>query len=138
MRGEKVATMVTITMNGLVASGREGMSILDLAKEMGIQIPTLCHDPHLAPYGACRLCLVEDEKSGALLASCVTPISPGMVIHTASPRVLEARKIVVQLMSAAHPESCLLCDKGTRCQLRQIAPQLFQQIDELGGLLLGQ
>ncbi len=116
--------MVTITMNGLVASGREGMSILDLAKEMGIQIPTLCHDPHLAPYGACRLCLVEDEKSGALLASCVTPISPGMVIHTASPRVLEARKIVVQLMLAAHPESCLVCDKGNRCQLRQIAAEL--------------
>ncbi len=116
--------MITVTINGIVASGRKGMSILDLAREMGISIPTLCHDPHLAPYGACRVCLVEEEKSGALLASCVTPVSPGMVIRTDSSKVLETRKMIVQLMLASHPESCLVCDKGNRCQLRQIAAEL--------------
>ncbi len=115
---------VTVTINGLTVSGKEGMTILDLAKEMGISIPTLCHDPHLEPFGACRLCLVEEEKTGALLASCVAPLSPGMVIRTDSPRVLESRSMVVKLMLASHPESCLLCDKGNRCQLRQIAAAL--------------
>ncbi len=113
--------MVTVTIDGREASGREGMTILDLAKEMKIPIPTLCHDSHLAPHGACRVCLVEEEKSGALLASCVAPLSSGMVIRTDSPRVLEARRMIVKLMLAAHPESCLVCEKGNRCQLRQIA-----------------
>jgi len=100
------------------------MTILELAKEMGIRIPTLCYNAHLSPAGACRVCLVEEEKSGTLLASCVAPISPGMVIRTHSPKVLETRRMVVKLMLASHPESCLLCDKGNRCQLRLIAAEL--------------
>lgn len=120
----KALRSVTVTINGLTASGKEGMSILDLAREMGISIPTLCHDPHLEPFGACRICLVEEEKTGTLLASCVAPISPGMEIRTDSPRVLETRRMVLKLMLASHPESCLLCDKGNRCQLRQIAAAL--------------
>lgn len=115
---------VTVAINGKTACGRAGMTILDLAKEMGIRIPSLCHDPRLSPAGACRVCLVEDEKSGALLASCVVPLSPGMVIRTDSPKVVETRRMVVKLMLAAHPESCLLCDKGNYCQLRQIAAEL--------------
>lgn len=115
---------VTITINGLIASGKAGMTILELAQEMGIYIPTLCHDPELSPAGACRICLVEEEKTGALLASCVAPIAPNMVIRTDSPRVLEARRMVVKLMLASHPESCLVCDKGNRCRLRQIAGEL--------------
>ncbi len=115
---------VTVTINGLTASGQTGMTILDLAKQMGIRIPTLCQDPDLSPAGACRVCLVEDEKTGGLLASCVTPLSSGMMIRTDSPKVLETRRMVVKLMLASHPESCLLCDKGNRCQLRQIAAEL--------------
>jgi len=115
---------ITVSINGLEASGKAGMTVLELAKEMGIRIPTLCYDTHLAPVGACRVCLVEEEKTGALLASCVAPISPGMVISTDSARVLGARRMVVKLMLASHPESCLLCDKGNRCQLRQIASEL--------------
>ncbi|MGB9698607.1 MAG: molybdopterin-dependent oxidoreductase, partial [Thermodesulfobacteriota bacterium] len=115
---------VTITINGLIASGRAGMTIWELAREMGIFIPTLCYDPELSPAGACRICLVEEERTGALLASCVTPLSPGMVIQTDSPRVRENRKMIVKLMLASHPESCLLCEKGNRCQLRKIAADL--------------
>ncbi|KPK89626.1 MAG: hypothetical protein AMJ94_11670 [Deltaproteobacteria bacterium SM23_61] len=123
--------MVTVTINGREASGRRDMTILDLAKEMKIPIPTLCHDSHLASYGACRVCLVEEEKSGALLASCVAPLSPGMVIRTDSPRVLEARRMIVKLMLASHPESCLVCEKGNRCQLRQIALDLGIGLSDL-------
>jgi formate dehydrogenase (NADP+) alpha subunit len=99
------------------------MTVLELAAESGINIPTLCHDRHLAPFGACRICLVEDERSGALLASCVTPIASGMVINTESPRVLERRKVIVKLMLASHPDTCMVCDKGNRCELRRIASE---------------
>jgi formate dehydrogenase alpha subunit len=100
------------------------MTILELAEESGVDIPTLCHDPQLSSVGACRVCLVEDERNGALLASCVAPIAPGMVINTLSDRVIERRKTIVKLMLASHPDSCLVCDKGNRCQLRQIASDL--------------
>jgi formate dehydrogenase alpha subunit len=115
---------ITITLDGREVSGYLGMTILELAKESGVEIPTLCHDNHLSPTGACRVCLVENEQNGALLASCVTPIASGMVINTHSPRVIERRKTIVKLMLTSHPDSCLVCDKGNRCQLRQIASGL--------------
>jgi formate dehydrogenase alpha subunit len=115
---------ITITLDGREVSGYPGMTILELARESGVNIPTLCHDPQLPSIGACRVCLVENEQSGALLASCVTPIASGMVINTHSPRVIERRKTIVKLMLTSHPDSCLVCDKGNRCQLRQIASDL--------------
>ncbi len=115
---------ITITLDGVEVSGRSGMTILELAQESGIDIPTLCYDPCLIPTGACRVCLVEDESSAALLASCVTPIRSGMVINTRSERVVERRKIIVQLLLASHPDSCLVCDKGNRCQLRELASEM--------------
>lgn len=122
---------ITITLDGREVSGYPGMTILELARESGINIPILCHDPQLPSVGACRVCLVEDERNGALLASCVAPIAPGMVINTHSPRVIERRKTIVKLMLASHPDSCLVCDKGNRCQLRQIASDLGIGLVEL-------
>ncbi len=129
---------ITITLDGVEVSGYPGMTILDLARESGVAIPTLCHDPCLIPTGACRLCLVENERSGALLAACITPIAPGMVINTCSERVVERRRAIVQLMLASHPDSCLICDKGNRCQLRSIAAGMgiglveFQRLPQSG------
>jgi len=122
---------ITITLDGREVSGYPGMTILELAKESGIDIPTLCYDPQLTSVGACRVCLVEDERNSALLASCVTPITSGMVINTHSPRVIERRKTIVKLMLTSHPDSCLVCDKGNRCQLRQIASDLGIGLVEL-------
>ncbi|MFW6126377.1 MAG: 2Fe-2S iron-sulfur cluster-binding protein, partial [Chloroflexota bacterium] len=128
---------ITITLNGREVSGYPGMTILDLARESGVDIPTLCHDPHLAPSGACRVCLVEDENTGRLMASCVTPIAAGMVITTHSPRVTDHRRNIVKLLLASHPDSCMVCDKGNRCQLRQLASDLgvglidFQRIPQM-------
>ena len=128
---------ITITLDGREVSGYPGMTVLELARESGVEVPTLCHDAHLPPIGACRVCLVENEQNGALLASCVTPIASGMVINTHSPRVMEHREIIIKLMLASHPDSCLVCDKGNRCQLRQIASDLgiglstFQRIPQL-------
>jgi len=131
---------VTITIDGREASGSPEMTILELARQSGIDIPTLCSDPHLTSIGACRVCLVENEQTGALLASCVTPIAPGMVINTHSPRVIEHRQTIVKLMLASHPDSCLVCDKGNRCQLRQIASDIgiglveFQRIPQMAAI----
>ena len=115
---------ITITLDDVEVSGYPGMTILDLARESGVSIPTLCHDPYLSSIGACRICLVEEENSRALLASCVTPIRAGMVINTHSPRVLERRKLILEFLLASHPDSCLVCDKGNRCELRNLAAEM--------------
>ena len=99
-------------------------SILEAAEQNGIKIPRLCYHPELKPFGACRMCLVEDEKTGRLMASCVTPAAPDMVLQTASPRIIKHRRNIARLMIAEHPESCILCSKGNRCQLRWVAAQL--------------
>jgi len=114
----------TITLNGSRVSAREGMTILEVAREQGIDIPTLCYIEDLPPMGACRLCVVEVEGSRTLVASCHTPIAEGMVIHTHSPKVLETRKILVELMLASHPDSCVICDKANLCELRKIASDM--------------
>lgn len=115
---------ITITLNGSPVSGREGMTILEVAQENSIDIPTLCYVPDLPPIGACRLCVVEVEGSRTLVASCHTPIAQGMVISTHSPKVLETRKMLVELMMASHPDVCLICDKANICELRRIAADL--------------
>ena len=101
-----------------------GTSILDAAASHGIKIPTLCHHPDLKPHGACRMCLVEDEESGRLMASCVTPAAANMKIRSDSERVVRHRRNIVRLMISEHPESCIVCSKGNRCRLRQTAADL--------------
>jgi NADH dehydrogenase/NADH:ubiquinone oxidoreductase subunit G len=115
---------ITATINGSQVTGREGMTILEVARENSIDIPTLCYHEKLSPIGACRLCVVEMEGSRTLVASCYTPIAPGMVIHTHSPKVIETRRVIVELMLASHPDSCLVCDKANICELRKIAADL--------------
>jgi NADH dehydrogenase/NADH:ubiquinone oxidoreductase subunit G len=120
----KMDNKITITINGSQVSSREGVTILEAARESGIDIPTLCYISDLPPIGACRLCVVEVEGSRALVASCHTPITEGMVVSTNSPKVLATRKILVELMMANHPDACLLCDKANICELRKIATDL--------------
>jgi formate dehydrogenase alpha subunit len=115
---------IALTIDGKKVSSPAGTSILEAALHHGIKIPNLCYHPELKPYGACRMCLVEDEKTGRLVAACVTPVAPDMMIQTASPRVVKHRRNIARLMIAEHPESCIVCNKGNRCQLRQVAAQL--------------
>ena len=115
---------ITLTINGKRVSCLEGKSILEAAEAHGIKIPKLCYHHSLKPFGACRLCLVEDEKTGRLFASCVTPAAPDMVLLSDSPQVLKHRRNIISLMMAEHPESCIVCNKGNRCQLRMIAADL--------------
>lgn len=115
---------ISLTINGRPVRCAPGTSLLDAARGIGVFIPTLCHHDELEPAGACRVCLVEDEKTSRILASCVTPAAPDMVILTHSPAVLHHRANVIRLMLAGHPESCILCDQGNRCGLRKIAADL--------------
>jgi len=115
---------LTVTIDGAQVSGREGMTILELAQENGIDIPTLCHRPELTPIGACRICVVEVEGSRTLVGSCHTPISQGMVISTRSPTVVETRKVIVELLLASHCGSCFMCEKANVCELRKISADL--------------
>ena len=115
---------ITVTINGSEVRGGEGMTILEFARENGIDIPTLCYYEGLAPIGACRVCVVEVEGSRTLVASCHTPITPGMVIHTHSPKVIETRRVIVELLLASHPDVCIVCDKANMCELRKVATDL--------------
>ena len=115
---------IVITINDSRMNGRHGMTILEVAQENGIDIPTLCHSPELIPIGACRICVVKVEGSRTLVGSCHTPITQGMVIYTHSPKVLETRKAIVELLLASHPDNCLVCDKANQCELRKIATDL--------------
>jgi len=115
---------IEVTLNGETVHGRPGMTILELAREKGVDIPTLCHHPDLTPAGVCRLCVVEVEGSRALLPSCQTPIRAGMIIETHSAKVTATRRMLLELILASHPDVCLVCDKGNDCELRRVAGDL--------------
>jgi len=112
---------VTISMNNREVSGSPGTTILDLARQVGVDIPTLCHHPLLQNVGACRVCLVEEMKTGRLLASCVTPIAQGMEVRTDTPSAFQARRGVLELILSDHPSACVICNKGNECVLRTLA-----------------
>jgi len=115
---------VTITINGLQLTGREDMTIFEVAQANGIDIPTLCYRPELPPIGACRICVVEVEGSRTLVGSCHTPIVEGMIIYTHSPKVLTTRRVIIELLLASHCGTCFMCSKANICELRSIAADL--------------
>ena len=109
---------INLTINELAVEVTPGTMILQAARQLDIDIPTFCYDPELAPNGACRICVVEVENARTLIASCVTPVAPGMVIHTESERVINARKAILSLMVANHPLVCITCEKTGECRLQ--------------------
>lgn len=115
---------IEVVLNGERVIGYKGMSILDLARERGIDIPTLCYMEGMFPTGACRMCVVEVKGSRTLVASCHTPIQPGMDIQTHSPKVLKVRRTIIELLMANHTDNCLMCDKSNLCELRRISADL--------------
>ena len=113
--------MINIEVNGRKLKAKAGETILETLKRNGVSVPTLCHIPGLAPSGACRLCVVEVEGAGSLIPSCAYPVSEGMVIHTHSPRAMRARKTIIELLLADHPDDCLYCVRNGNCQLQTLA-----------------
>lgn len=115
---------IEITINGRKILAEPGMTVLQAARANDIHIPTLCDHPALESVGACRVCLVEAENNPKLLPSCTTPVAPGMVVHTHSPRVLEARRFAVELILIRHPLKCFSCPSNGKCELQDIAYEL--------------
>ena len=100
---------VTLEIDGRPVKAKEGMTILEAARSVGIDIPTLCYHEKLAPYGACRLCTVEisRNKRNRLVTACVYPVEDGLVVKTKSPRVIKTRKMLLELILASAPAKAI-------------------------------
>ena len=112
---------ITLTIDGRQVEAPKGATVLEAALAADMYIPTLCHDPDLKPYGACRLCVVEIEGMRGLVSSCTTPAAEGMVVHTETPKVNLARRVAVELIMANHRGDCLTCAKNQFCELQKVA-----------------
>lgn len=110
--------LVNIRMNGRELEVPEGITILEAAGKVGIDIPTLCHEKDLSTFSGCRLCVVEVEGARNLMAACSTQATDGMVIETESEKVVKARRDILDLMLANHPQDCLICEKTGNCRLQ--------------------
>jgi NADP-reducing hydrogenase subunit HndD len=115
-----------LVLNGKTVSFKPGQTILQVAQENGVDIPTLCYLRDATPTGACRICLVEVEGARSLVASCATPAAANMVIRTESPRVVAARRLNIELLMASGSHNCLVqdmdLDSWTDFQLKAMAP----------------
>ncbi len=114
---------LTIEINGNKYEAAQGETILTVLNRNGIKVPTLCHMKDFVPTGACRMCVVELEGSGKLVSSCSFPISDGMKVLTHSPRVVEARKTIVELLLSNHPDDCLYCIRNSNCELQSLSKE---------------
>ncbi|HHI30489.1 MAG TPA: 2Fe-2S iron-sulfur cluster binding domain-containing protein, partial [Candidatus Methanoperedenaceae archaeon] len=126
---QKNSESITLTIDGKIVQSRQGDTVLEAAQEAGIYIPTLCYDPALKPYGACRLCLVEIEGVRGLTTACTTPVTAGMVVHTDTPKVNKTRQITMELIIANHHGDCLACLKNQDCALQKIAKYVGIDLD---------
>ncbi|MQL50979.1 2Fe-2S iron-sulfur cluster binding domain-containing protein [Desulfofundulus thermobenzoicus] len=116
--------MLTLTIDGQPVQVEAGSTILTAAQKAGIRIPTLCYLEELNIIGACRLCLVEVEGARALQPACVAQVVDGMVVHTNTPAVRQARRLNLELLLSNHPQECLTCPRNTNCELQQLAAEL--------------
>ncbi|MCB2212069.1 bidirectional hydrogenase complex protein HoxU [bacterium] len=118
------ASIKTFKINGRDLSGRSNETILQVARDNGIEIPTLCYLEGLTPVGACRMCMVEIEGSSKLHAACVTQVREGMVVRTDSERLRKYRRMVVELMFSEREHICAVCVSNGHCELQMLAEQL--------------
>jgi bidirectional [NiFe] hydrogenase diaphorase subunit len=124
-----MTNVVTLKINDHDVSGRDDETILDIARENSIFIPTLCHLDGLGDIGACRLCLVEIIGSTKLVPACVAVVQEGMEILTDTPRLVEYRKMIVQMLFAEGNHICSVCVSNGHCELQDMAHTV--QIDHI-------
>jgi iron-only hydrogenase group A len=114
----------SIQVNNKKIKAEKGETILSALNRNGIIIPTLCRMKEFTPTGACRMCVVEVEGRDRLVTACSQPVEEWMKIKTHSPRVITARKTIVELLLSNHPDDCLYCDKNLNCELQRLAEEL--------------
>jgi formate dehydrogenase alpha subunit len=112
---------VDLIIDGRALTAEPGSTILQAAREAGIDIPTLCQDDRLEPIGACRLCLVEVEGRPAPVAACATEVSDGMVVATETDEIVEQRRILLDLLLSDHRGDCIVCEQAGDCRLQELA-----------------
>jgi NADH-quinone oxidoreductase subunit G len=136
-----MSKQVTLTIDGKQVSASEGMTVVDAARLVGIEIPVFCHHPKLEPVGMCRMCLVEigrpirDRATGQFVmengqpkiqflpkleTACTNRVEDGMVVHTQSVKAKEGQKSTVEFLLTSHPLDCPICDKGGECPLQNL------------------
>ena len=113
--------LVTLTIDGVEVKAKKGTTILEAAKEAGIDIPTLCFLKDINEVGDCRMCIVEVEGRRGFATSCIQTVEEGMVVHTHTPNVLEARHVILDLIISNHAKDCLTCTRSGNCELQALA-----------------
>lgn len=112
---------VNITIDGVNIEVEDNLTVLEAAKQAGIEIPTLCYLKDVNKIGACRICLVEIQGARGLQASCSYPVAEGLVVKTNTKKVIEARKATLELILSNHKKNCLTCSRNTDCELQALA-----------------
>ncbi len=115
-----MADLVNLTIDGRAVSAAAGTLVINAAKQVGIEVPAFCYYDGLTLQAACRMCLVEVDKTPKLQVGCTLPVAEGMVVHTDSPTVRQARKGTLEFLLTNHPLDCPVCDKGGECELQDM------------------
>lgn len=115
---------IKVTIDGIEIYIPKNYTVLDAAREVGADIPTLCHLKEINEIGACRMCIVEVEGSRGFVTSCVMPVSDGMVVKTSTPAIRDARKVTLELLLSNHRKECLTCVRNGNCELQALAKKL--------------
>lgn len=115
-----MADLVNFTVDGQALQAEKGTLLINAAKQAGIAIPAFCYYDNLSLQAACRMCLVEVEKTPKLQVACTLPVAEGMVVHTDSEQVRKARKGTLEFLLTNHPLDCPVCDKGGECELQDM------------------
>ncbi|HOK93340.1 MAG TPA: NADH-dependent [FeFe] hydrogenase, group A6 [Spirochaetota bacterium] len=121
---------VTLTINDKKVTVDKGTTILNAAKQVGVRIPTLCHHEDLCIAGNCRVCVVEQKGTRALVASCAVPAAEGMQIYTNTKKVREARKTIIELLLSEHAGECTSCYRSGNCELQALAQEYLSDGDK--------
>ena len=121
--------MVHLTINGIPVEVEEGTTILEAARKINIDIPTLCFLKDINEVGDCRMCVVEVEGNRGFATACIQKVAEGMVVKTSTPAVIEARKIVLDLILSNHDRECLTCTRNGTCELQKLAQEFY--VDEI-------
>jgi NADH-quinone oxidoreductase subunit G len=117
--------VINLSIDGIKTSVPAGSTILKAAESIGVKIPTLCNHPDQAVKGNCRVCVCEVAGNRLLSAACVTPVWEGMEVKTRTPKVIEARKTILELILSNHPQDCLNCIRNQNCELQTLAEEYF-------------
>src|SRR5512139_1469142 len=110
-------TLVTLTIDGQTVTVPEGTTIWEAARQLGIDIPVLCHDPRLDPVAVCRVCAVDVKGARVAQAACIRQVEAGMEVQTHSERIERSRKMLAELLLADHPTPCVKHQKNGNCEL---------------------